>query len=1198
LILVDHNLLSGPIPASFGANKSLSKLIYFYADTNFLSQTIPATFGNLERAADLLLNTNVLSGGLPAGIGQMTSLHYLMIYENMLSQSLDSCLFACLPNLIALELDNNRFSGPVIFSESTINAQLSVIDLSINQFTGSLSSSISAMKSLNSFFVGTNSITGLVPSSVYSLSGLVNLDLNHNYFTGTLSPAFSTSLILTQFSVGRNFFTGFLADTFLSQLADLEDLDISENYLEGYLPADIATNCHHLESLNVGFNFLTGTVNDLFVGILPRLALLNISGNSFSGDINAILDVDVSAYISFILVLDFSDNQISGSFPETFWSKMPFLESLLLYSNCLSSSLPSTVCSMKNLTTLVLDAASSSTRCDVQFPGALDFVFNRATVSKQSLSGTIPSCIWSSMPALQTLHLSSNGLVGTLDDLGANTSSAKQLQFVSLSNNKLVGSIPSSWQQYGGFQFLDLSSNKLSGTLSNDFVLQGTDDENGAAVSAAVNLTINRLSGSVPSTFTDAPNINVLNGNLFDCNKHTEPVHDPSVHQYVCGSTSFNNALALLAGCLGICLLVAVVLRWWFHRSFLAQFFAAPVERNGGAKVSSRQSDAKTSGGPFTRYINWVQITVPQLHESFTTENCTTNGLVCFVRELTSLHGYLHICGLPVFFLCGIAYAALKGNQSMLSAYYSTHTYQYTWVLSVAFMHGWLPVCVSGLAVGSGLVAAVRWLAVKDEAYSHSDNESKYCSSRACGTWSRNCCILPVLLCIHCAVVLIVNIAYVYALFKGLPTAQLFFLQLGLSLFKLLWNEGYETWVLKRVVVSGSSITQEQADSHLVCLCFMIFFTFLASPVLATIFTDPQCFRYLFTGQSSVVSTFTSPDYGCELFCTNEQCKEVCAVVADAEPTTATVNPVWNYSYQCSSSILVNYAPVLLMALIISGLIMPVLSLLFVFVMEQEGVRQILRRRLPGLYIHILGSKGNHRLMAFTVAPEPVSSSKLADTTQILTDDKARSDARISSSRRRRAYDNVSVLGKAFLDLAILLTFGVACPLICIAVIINSYSHLSLLVMMANRFVGVLQSTGTTAAAAANLVDTSTVLNSHRNGVQSVLGMIVLVVVPLFWTLFVFDMIGDVYGARDGALSLICPLGGCLLLYIRMQWRRLSTIGEMLSRRRIADVTNEQTGAVLAGADHNISSTSKSTSVAHEDQYIERVSEVELNSKY
>jgi hypothetical protein len=110
------------------------------------------------------------------------------------------------------------------------------------------------------------------------------------------------------------------------------------------------------------------------------------------------------------------------------------------------------------------------------------------------------------MKSLSTLHLSGNGLTGSLpNDIGSDSILAD----LSLSNNLLTGTLPLLFQSREWFN-LDLSYNRITGTLKTDFTnQQGTN--------RTLILHQNRLSGIIPSTLMGYVNLQLLHGNIFSC---------------------------------------------------------------------------------------------------------------------------------------------------------------------------------------------------------------------------------------------------------------------------------------------------------------------------------------------------------------------------------------------------------------------------------------------------------------------------------------------------------------------------------------------------------------------------------------------------------------------------------------------------------------------------------------------------------
>ena len=76
------------------------------------------------------------------------------------------------------------------------------------------------------------------------------------------------------------------------------------------------------------------------------------------------------------------------------------------------------------------------------------------------ITGGIPSCLFS-IPKLRTLHLSGNGLTGSLPN---NAIIQSHLLDFSVSHNELTGAIPSQFHNRVWYN-LDLSYNRLTGVL-------------------------------------------------------------------------------------------------------------------------------------------------------------------------------------------------------------------------------------------------------------------------------------------------------------------------------------------------------------------------------------------------------------------------------------------------------------------------------------------------------------------------------------------------------------------------------------------------------------------------------------------------------------------------------------------------------------------------------------------------------------
>jgi hypothetical protein len=414
---------------------------------------------------------------------------------------------------------------------------------------------------------------------------------------------------------------------------------------------------------------------------------------------------------------------------------------------------------------------------------------------------------------------------------------------------------------------------------------------------------------------------------------------------------------------------------------------------------------------------------------------------------------------------------------------YSTHAVQYAWTSTVAFTHGIAPtVTVLIILILSNILLCEMAIPKSRAMEPHADTQATIVYSFNL----RHCSMLVTLAAVlvaHMVITIITNIAYVYALINGLDAALLVLLQVALSLFKLTWNKVYVPQSLRCLKLGDKS--------YLLCRCFMVLFTFVVSPLVATFFIDTSCFRYVVDGQPGV---------------TTER---------DARhPESSSVVPSWLYSYQCSSAYLVDYSPVLQFAYLTSGLVVPILQILAINWYDQVP------SALQGLLLGRLRA-ANHM-----------------------------EEAAVLKRVRNASY---SVVCKIVLNVAVMLTFGLACPLLSIAVCVDTWAisiTWSSTISAANRLlmnaghqvkvsvdVSVDRETGSFsskrfASDAPLIVSEPGGLCKHILELPSFRGIlagvgpcvaVALVFVTLFWCFFLFDMTADVYGPEiGGAIIGIC----------------------------------------------------------------------------
>lgn len=144
-----NNNLHGPIPFEIGSFQLLQTLNLSY---NILSGPLPPSIGGLRSLISLDISLNYMSSSLPSTLGGLASVRDLRFDRNSLTGILPSSLNS-LANLQVLLLQNNLFKKQNLYNFLSLSTQtaLQVLDISNNQFSGSLPNHIFQFPSLAVF---------------------------------------------------------------------------------------------------------------------------------------------------------------------------------------------------------------------------------------------------------------------------------------------------------------------------------------------------------------------------------------------------------------------------------------------------------------------------------------------------------------------------------------------------------------------------------------------------------------------------------------------------------------------------------------------------------------------------------------------------------------------------------------------------------------------------------------------------------------------------------------------------------------------------------------------------------------------------------------------------------------------------------------------------------------------------------------
>lgn len=1006
--------LSGSIPTSIS---QFTYLRGIYLGLNSIAGTIPSNIGSLSNLMGISLHGNKISGTLPYSLQSLTKLVEISIYSNSIQGTIPSYFGSALTNLQYLYLHENNFHGTLPSSLGKLS-HLVELWLYSNYLSGTLPSELGNLVNITKLYINHNNIHGTFPQELSSLQKLISIDFSVNLLTGNFPAFILTYPNMTSVSFGLNCFTGSLSSSICAypmkhlQVAVLDGLGGNED-----CPSNLAVNSE-LPSLVGGYlqnTYLSSSIPSC-LWTLPRLTSLHVGANGFTGTLPDILPNSV------LTQLTLSHNDLFGSIPLSF--QYHSFITLDLSSNRLSGELVNDFTIAPTQRTLRLEDNRLSGNLPQTFLPAYPAMTNLAV-----LQGNHFSCVQSQLPALDAYSrlftCGSNDLntavFSWLGFFGFLVLSVLYFFYLGIRTKSYEGSYPSILRPVINFidrgstllirsfdWWNELSSFKLntSGRQADSVVLfveciriSNTWATVCGGCILLFTLPINSILNTTPSTSS----ISFL---LFTNGWVISSV-------YMRGFIPVAYISTILIGILSLLKIMCVRLERR-ATNFLNRDILKSSEDNENSKISF-SNDFFLS---FKSLLKEKQILKNNIHtnQSIDNKNSASNDF-----SKPSKGG--EIPGINSSYRCSSTnYSNGTGGYSTSSLSMSTEE-NLTSITSISlaeeppvkvkeneqsiFQNEFIP------SKNHIQIPSITHDQEKTVTPLNTESSPKYSFTNSLSPvdmikkFSSSIIWRKILhpFCLHLTnftVTAIVNITYVISLiqYSNLTSTNYLFLQFLVGIFKLVWGNSFIPWATSQLDASSISALQQRyimlVVSYIICPCFAVFVA------------KSSCFYFVFTPYPALLATF------CDTFCNfilnplsfQLECNSIQQVEFQANFT-----PPFSYSHECGSAVLTSYIPVLMYSYAISGMLLPVIRYSMVL---STTLRRII---LP---FNFLRDRYNRELMSL-------------------------GDSRLT-------LDGKGTVVFIQLHLTVLLTFGLAYPLLGLAIVLMIYTDTAIWRLTVGKF--------------------------------------------------------------------------------------------------------------------------------------------------